>query len=113
MHTDNPGWAVGARPHSERRVAERTARLEAILAELGESEERFRATFEQAAVGVAHVGPDGRWLRVNDKVCEITGYTREELSRLAFQDITHLHGLQKDLDNLNRILPGEINAYST
>jgi PAS domain S-box-containing protein len=97
----------------EGRVAERTARLEATLAELGESEERFRATFEQAAVGVAHVGLDGRWLRVNDKVCEITGYTRKELSRLTFQDITHLDDLQKDLDNLDQLLAGDIRTYST
>ena len=97
----------------EGRVAERTAQLEATLAELTESEERFRVTFEQAAVGVAHVSPDGRWLRVNDKVCEITGYTREELSRLTFQDITHLDDLQKDLDNLDRLLAGEKSTYST
>jgi PAS domain S-box-containing protein len=97
----------------EGRVAERTARLEATLAELGESEERFRATFEQAAVGVAHVGLDGRWLRVNDKVCEITGYTRKELSRLTFQDITHLDDLQKDLDNLDQLLADDIRTYST
>jgi PAS domain S-box-containing protein len=97
----------------ERRVAERTARLEALLGELGESEERFRATFEQAAVGVAHVGPDGRWLRVNDKLCEMTGYTREELSRLTFQDITHLDDLQKDVEHLGRLLAGEISTYST
>jgi PAS domain S-box-containing protein len=90
----------------EGRVAERTARLEATLAELGESEERFRATFEQAAVGVAHVGTDGRWLRVNDKLCEITGYSREELSGMTFQDITHLDDLQKDLEHLGRLLAG-------
>src|SRR5918998_2403304 len=46
---------------------------------LRESEERFRATFDQAAVGVAHVSPHGSWLRVNEKLCEIVGYTREEL----------------------------------
>src|ERR687893_1625858 len=97
----------------EKRVAERTARLEALVGELGESEQRFRATFEQAAVGVAHVGPDGRWLRVNDKLCEMTGYTREELSRLTFQDITHLDDLPKDLEHLGRLLAGEIRTYST
>src|SRR5918997_1173322 len=97
----------------ERRVAERTARLEAALSELGESEQRFRATFEQAAIGVAHVGLDGRWLRVNDKLCEITGYSREELSEMSFQDITHPDDLQKDVEHLGRLLTGEIRSYST
>ena len=50
-----------------------------FLRELQENEERFRATFEQAAVGIAHVAPDGRWLRVNQKLCDIVGYSREEL----------------------------------
>ena len=93
-------------------VAERSARLAAALAELGESEQRFRATFEQAAVGVAHVGTDGRWLRVNDKLCEITGYSREELSGMTFQDITHPDDLGEDLDQLRRLLAGEIETYS-
>ncbi len=55
---------------------------------LRESEERFRATFEQAAVGIAHVDADGRFLRVNDKLCEITGHPRDELLRLTFSDLT-------------------------
>jgi PAS domain S-box-containing protein len=55
---------------------------------LQESEERFRATFEQAAVGIAHVGLDGKFLRVNDELCEITGYSRAELAELTFSDLT-------------------------
>ncbi|MBS0663611.1 MAG: response regulator [Verrucomicrobia bacterium] len=55
---------------------------------LRESEQRFRTTFEQAAVGIAHVELDGRFLRVNDKLCEITGYSREELLRQTFLDLT-------------------------
>jgi PAS domain S-box-containing protein len=46
---------------------------------LRESEERFRGTFENAAVGIGHVDFEGRWLRVNQKYCEIVGYSREEL----------------------------------
>ena len=45
---------------------------------LRESEERFRATFEQAAVGIAHNAMDGRWLRVNQRLCDLLGYSREE-----------------------------------
>ena len=58
-------------------------------AALHESERRFRATFENAAVGLAHVAADGRWLGLNDRICRITGYTREELLATTFQHITH------------------------
>jgi PAS domain S-box-containing protein len=79
---------------------------------LRESEERFRATFEQAAVGVAHVAFDGSWLRVNQKLCEIVGYTREELLEQTFQDITHPDDTEVDLEHLSRLRTGEISRYS-
>jgi PAS domain S-box-containing protein len=79
---------------------------------LRESEERFRATFEKAAVGIAHVGLDGRWLRVNQKVCEIVGYSSEELLQLTFQEITHPDDLQKDLNYVGRLFVGEINYFT-
>jgi PAS domain S-box-containing protein len=82
--------------------------VEALLA----SERRFRATFEQAAVGVAHVGLDGRWLRVNRRLCEIVGYPREELVQLTFQDITHPDDLETDLEQMVRLMKGEIESYS-
>jgi PAS domain S-box-containing protein len=80
--------------------------------ELKESEERFRMTFEAAGVGMAHVAPDGRWLRINGKLAEIVGYPREELLSLTFQDITHPQDLEKDLEHVRRMLLGEIEAYS-
>jgi PAS domain S-box-containing protein len=80
--------------------------------ELRESEQRFRATFEHAAIGFALVAPDGRWLHVNDKICGIAGYTREELLGLTFQDITHPEDLDADLDLVGRVLAGEIETYS-
>ena len=76
------------------------------------SETRFAATFEQAAVGIAQVAPDGRWLRVNRKLCEIVGYTQEELLSKAFQDITHPDDLDSDLDQVRRMLAREIDTYS-
>ncbi|VTT98138.1 histidine kinase : Chemotaxis protein methyltransferase CheR OS=Polaromonas naphthalenivorans (strain CJ2) PE=4 SV=1: PAS_9: PAS_4: PAS_9: PAS_4: PAS_9: PAS_8: PAS_4: PAS_8: PAS_3: PAS_3: HisKA: HATPase_c: Response_reg [Gemmataceae bacterium] len=79
---------------------------------LEESEERFRATFEQAAVGIAHVATDGRWLRVNRKLCDIVGYAPDELLRLTFQDITHPEDVGADLAQLRRLLAGEIATYA-
>lgn len=79
---------------------------------LQESEQRFRATFNQAAVGIAQVGIDGKWLLVNQKFCDIAGYTREELLQLSFQDITHPDDLDADLEYVRQMLAGEIQTYS-
>jgi PAS domain S-box-containing protein len=79
---------------------------------LRESEDRFRATFEHAAVGAAQVGIDGRWLRVNRRLAEIVGYEREELLERTFQDITHPDDLEEDLEQMRLLLSGEIQAYT-
>jgi PAS domain S-box-containing protein len=79
---------------------------------LQESEEVSRGTFEQAAVGLAHVDTDGHFLRVNDKLCAIVGYPREELLQLAFQDITHPDDLAADLEYKRQVLSGEVKTYS-
>jgi two-component system sensor histidine kinase UhpB len=76
------------------------------------SEKRFRATFEQAAVGIALVSPDGHWLRVNQKLCDIVGYTRDELSSLTFQDITHADDLDIDLAQMHQVLEGQLDTYT-
>lgn len=92
-------------------IQELTERKRAEAA-LQQSEARFRSTFEQAAVGIAHVAPDGRWLRVNRKLCEILGYSREELLARTFQDITHPDDLDADLDYVRRMLAHQIDTYS-
>jgi PAS domain S-box-containing protein len=79
---------------------------------LKESEERFRATFEQAAVGIAHLAPDGHFLRINSKFCDIVGYTREELQRLKFQSITYPDDLKTDLGYYDSLMAGRIPTYS-
>ncbi len=81
-------------------------------AELKRSEKRFRETFEQAAVGMAHIAPYGEFLRINQRFCDIVGYSRPELLKLTFQDITHPDDLEEDLANVRRVLAGEINTYS-
>jgi len=89
----------------ERMVAKRTA-------EVIEGEQRFRATFEQAAVGIAHVSPEGRFLRINSKFCDIVGYSEEEMLSLTFQDITHPDDLDADLEYVRKVLNGKIETYS-
>lgn len=75
-------------------------------------EDRYAAIFWQAAVGIARVGLDGAWLEVNDKLCDIVGYSREELSVLTFQDLTHIDDLDADLGQLNDTIDGKISTYS-
>ncbi|MBN2473242.1 MAG: PAS domain S-box protein [Pirellulales bacterium] len=79
---------------------------------LQESEQRFRSTFEQAAVGLAHVALDGRFIRINRKFCDIAGYPTEDLLTRTFQEITHPDDLEADLENVQQLLAGEIPNYS-
>jgi PAS domain S-box-containing protein len=88
----------------ERRVAERTVALR-------ESEERFRSAFEHATIGMALVAPDGRWLQVNRSVCELVGYTEQELLATDFQSITHPDDLDADLGHVRQMLGGAILTY--
>ncbi|OJT22030.1 histidine kinase [Archangium sp. Cb G35] len=78
---------------------------------LRNSEERFRTAFEDAPIGMAMVGLDGRFLNVNGSLCEIIGYSRKELLSKTFQDITHPDDLELDLANLHRLIQGEISSY--
>src|SRR6266480_471277 len=79
-------------------------------AALRESEERFRRTFELAGSGVAHIGMDRRFVRVNRRLCEMTGYSEDELLRLTGRQISH----PEDVDVINAQRPslyaGEIDA---
>ena len=76
------------------------------------SEARFRLTFEQAAVGIAHIAPDGRFLRVNKKLCDIVGYSKEELLQITFQEVTYPDDLATDLDYVQQLLNEAIDHYS-
>jgi PAS domain S-box-containing protein len=75
---------------------------------LRESEARFRATFEQAAVGINHASIEGRFVRVNQKFCDITGYTREELLELTFQDVIYPDDRMSEQEQVRLLLTDKI-----
>ncbi len=84
-----------------------------IEAALRESERRFRILFEHAGAGVAQIDSiTGQFLRVNQKYCDIVGYTRQEMQRLDFQSITHPDDLQTDLDQMERLKKGQIPEFT-
>ena len=82
------------------------------LIRLKESEERFRKTFEKAAVGIAHVGVEGNFIQINQIFCDIVGYSQQEMLRLTFQELTHPDDLEPDLKNVQRLLDQDIETYS-
>jgi PAS domain S-box-containing protein len=87
-----------------------TEQVEARRA-LADSEARFRATFENAAVGVALVGTEGAILRANNSFARMLGYSAEELGTKAFQDLTHPDDVANNLSVLNKTLVGEAESY--
>ena len=98
--------AAQARRHVEelnRHIAEQQRISKALL----QTEAHFRNAFDYAAIGMALVSPQGAWLRVNRSLCELVGYSEEELLRSNFQNITHTDDVGNDLANLYRLIQGE------
>jgi len=87
-------------------------RVQEAMGSLHESEQRFSATFSQAAIGLALVGLDGKCLRVNQTICDMVGYSNEELMQRSFQDITHPDDLDIDLKFVQQMLAKEIATYA-
>lgn len=79
--------------------------------QLRESEMLYRSTFEDAPVGVAHLDQEGRWLRVNQKLCDITGYAADELLSKSCLSITHPDDLDGELRGMQRLLSGRIEIF--
>ena len=86
--------------------------LERMAEALRASEQRFQATFDQAAVGLAHAGLDDRWLLVNQRFCEIVGHRREDLLERSFRDLMYPEDLETALENTRRLLAGDLQTCS-
>ena len=99
----NPVVLATVRDITERKWAEEA---------MAESEAQFRAMFEVASIGVAQADPHtGQWLRVNQKMCTITGYTADELLQVRFVDLTHPEDRKKDWEEFQRVARGEVPDY--
>ncbi|MBZ5535004.1 MAG: PAS domain S-box protein [Acidobacteriia bacterium] len=79
---------------------------------LRESEELYLTTFDEAPVGITHTGMDGRFLVVNRRLCDILGYTQDELLSMRFQDISYPEEVEADLVARRQLLMREIPSYS-
>jgi PAS domain S-box-containing protein len=97
------GASAIARDISERVKAEAVLRM---------SEERFRRYFELGLVGMAITSPSKGLIEVNDQLCEILGYTREELLQMRWTEFTHPEDLAADVAYFDRVIAGEIDGYS-
>lgn len=104
--SDERGHIVGVRAIAQDITERQRAELERQ-----ESEARFHGAFDFAAIGMALVAPDGRWLQVNRALCQIVGYSAAELAQMSFQDITHPDDLASDLAHMRDLLAGEIDHY--
>src|SRR5262249_20763754 len=98
--------AEQARRHVEE-LNRHLAEQERISKALRETEEHFRNAFDYAAIGMALVSPQGSWLRVNRSLCDLLGYSEQELLNSNFQAVTHADDLGSDLANLYRLMQGE------
>lgn len=81
-------------------------------AELRASEKTFATYFNLSGTGMAVVSPDGKWMAVNDALCKMLGYTRQEFYQLSFQDITYPEDLDRDLDLMQKVLHNQSDNYS-
>ena len=79
---------------------------------LRKSEKEFEATFEQAAVGICHFSLEGKFIRANQKLCDILGYNRSQLLELTFKDITYEDDMKESIACLTKLVQGNLNSFS-
>lgn len=107
---DRLGRLPAAVEHALEQKAHRDERTR-VARELNESQERFRRVFEEGAVGMAIVGPDYRFMEVNDALCQILGYGKEELTRLGIRDVSHPDDFEPTAEMSRRLFAGELSTY--
>lgn len=94
------------------RMEEHQKQQARLLEDLNRSESRVRSLFENAAVGIARVAPDGSFLEVNDRYCEILGRPRQEVLAATYQEYTHPDDLEADVGHAEALLQGRETRYA-
>lgn len=103
MHGEHPVFAALTMDISERKAAEEA---------LSQSKQHFHAYFETSPIGMAATSVDMRWLEVNQAMCDILGYTADELKTKTWSELTHPDDLEADVSQFNRVMAGEIDGYT-
>ena len=96
--------------HGLQRSIRHAVERQQAQADLRESEERFRVMFERAAVGLAYVDVNGRFNHVNPRLCDMLGYSPQEMLRMSFADTIHADDLERDRASVSQLLAGELQA---
>ncbi len=97
------GWVASVTDITERKKAEETVR---------QSERRFRSTFENAAIGIAHVSLDGQILKFNSRFCEIAGYLPDDIIGKTCEEITFVDDWKAEKTQMQQLLDGQVDHYS-
>ena len=97
---------------AEEELRSQFEKLQMSSALLRKSEKEFESTFEQAAVGICHFTLEGKFIRVNQKLCDILGYTRGQLLELTFKEVTHEDDVKESLDYLTKLVEGNLKSFS-
>ena len=86
--------------------------MNCLLSTREKSEARFRSYFDLPLHGIAITSPEKGWIEVNDRLCSITGYSRDEIVCMTWSEMTHPDDLAADLEQFNRVLSGQIEQYN-
>ena len=104
-------WFALIAKNSTRKITHQLENIKLTQLALKESEEQFKSAFQNASIGMALVGPDGKWLRVNKPLLGIVGFSEEELLQKTFHDITYPEDRTIDLTLMQQILENKIETY--
>ncbi len=102
---------TAALSNANARLTDEIAERKLVEQALRESEARFRSYFDLPLIGIAITSPEKGWLQANDSVCNMLGYSSQELASRTWAELTHPDDLAADEAQFNRILAGEIDTY--